>query len=512
MRKLREVLRLRFELKLGYQQIGRSCSIGVSTVHKYLKRAEAAGVTWPLPEDWDEARVDAVVFPRREPTIAEHNPARTPPDFSAIHEQLRSSKYVTLQLLWEEYQQTRPDGYRYSRFCELYQRWRSKLDVVLRQEHKAGEKVFVDWAGATIPVYDRNTGQPWQAPLFVAALGASSYTWAEATRDQQMECWLRAHVHAFEYFGGIPALVIPDNTKTGVTKAHRYDPDLNPTYYNFALHCGFGIVPARPYRPRDKAKVENAVQVAQRWIVAALRHHKFFALEELNVAIRELLDKLNHRPFRKREGSRATVFQWLDKPALKPLPTEPFDLSEWSRARVNIDYHVSFDANFYSVPYNLVHEPVEIRSTPTTVEILHKGARVASHRRSRGQGLAVTIDEHRPKSHQAHLEWTPSRMVHWAGTIGPNTARLFERIMNDKPHPEMGYRGCLGIIRLAQKYSAQRVEAAAELALHTGACRYKSIESILKNSLDRQPLPPSSSPPSSVASPHDNIRGAEYFE
>ena len=510
MRKLREVLRLRFELKLGYQQIGRSCSIGVSTVHKYLKRAEAAGITWPLPEDWDEARVEALVFPRREPSIAEHNPARTPPDFAAIHEQLRGSKYVTLQLLWEEYRQGNPEGYRYSRFCELYQRWRSKLDVVLRQEHKAGEKMFVDWAGATIPVYDRHTGLAWQSPLFVAALGASSYTFAEATRDQQMEAWLRGHVHAFEHFRGIPALAVPDNTKTGVTKAHRYDPDLNPTYYNFAQHCGFGIVPARPYKPRDKAKVENAVQVAQRWIVAALRHRKFFSLEELNEAIRELLVKLNHRPFRKKDGTRASVWEAIDRPALKPLPSEPFDLSQWSRARVNIDYHVSFDSNLYSVPYNLVHELVEIRSTPTTVEILHKGTRVASHLRHRGRGQAVTNEEHRPKSHRAHLEWTPSRMVHWAETIGPNTARLFERIMHDKPHPEMGYRGCLGIIRLAEKYSAHRVEAAAERALLTGACRYKSVESILRNSLDQ--VPPSSPPPAATPPQHDNIRGAEYFE
>ena len=513
MRKLREVLRLRFELKLGYQQIGRSCSIGVSTVHNYLKRAEAAGVTWPLPEGWDEARVEAALFPRREPTVGEKNPARTPPDFAAIHEQLRSSKYVTLQLLWEEYRQGNPEGYRYSRFCELYQRWRSKLDVVLRQEHKAGEKMFVDWAGATIPVHDRHTGEVRQAPLFVAVLGASSYTWAEAMRDQQMESWLRAHVHAFEHFRGIPTLAVPDNTKTGVTKAHRYDPDLNPTYYNFALHCGFGIVPARPYKPRDKAKVENAVQVTQRWIVAALRHRKFFSLEELNEAIRALLDKLNHRPFRKKDGTRASVWEAVDKPALKPLPTEPFDLSEWSRARVNIDYHVAFDANFYSVPYNLVQEMVEIRSTPTTVEILHKGTRIASHLRHRGRGHSVTNDEHRPKSHRAHLEWTPSRMVHWAQTIGSHTARLFECVLHDKPHPEMGYRGCLGIIRLATKYSAQRVEAAAERALLTGACRYKSVESILRNSLDQVPLPPSlPPPPSSTPPPHDNIRGSEYFE
>ncbi len=511
MRKIREVLRLRYELKLGYQQIGRSCAIAVSTVHKYLKQAEAAGLTWPLPDGWDERKLEAAVFPEAATRKPPSSP-RTPPDFSAIHEQLRD-KHVTLQLLWEEYRECHQDGYRYSRFCHLYQRWRSKLDVVLRQEHKAGEKMFVDWAGATIPVYDRHTGVAWQAPLFVAALGASSYTWAEATRDMQMECWLKAHVHAFEHFHGIPSLTVPDNAKTGVTKAHRYDPDLNPTYYNFAVHCGFGIVPARPYKPRDKAKVENAVQVAQRWIVAALRNRKFFSLEELNVAIRDLLSKLNHRPFRKKDGTRASVWEAVDKPALKPLPMEPFDLSEWSRARVNIDYHVSFDANLYSVPYNLVQELVEIRSTPTTVEILHKGTRVASHLRSRGRGQAITNAEHRPKSHREHLEWTPSRMVHWAESIGPNTAHLFERIMSDKPHPEMGYRGCLGIIRLAQKYSAQRVEAASERALLTGACRYKSVESILKNSLDRVALPLSTtSPPPASTPPHDNIRGSEYFE
>jgi transposase len=426
-------MRLRYELKLGYQQIGRSCAIGVSTVHKDLKRAEATGVTWPLPEDWDETRIEAALFPRPEPTAAERVPARTLPDLAAIHEELQKNKHVTLQLLWEEYRQANPDGYRYSRFCYLYQCWRSKLDVVLRQEHKAGEKMFVDWAGATIPVYDRHTGGVWQASLFVAALGASSYMWAEATRDQQMEAWLKAHVHAFEHFQGIPELAVPDNCKTGVSKAHRYDPDLNPTYFNFAQHSGFAIVPARPRKPRDKAKVESAVQVAQRWIVAALRHRKFFSLEELNVAIRELLGKLNHRPFRKKDGTRASVWEAIDKPALKPLPMEPFDLSEWARARVNIDYHVAFDANFYSVPYSLVHEVVEIRSTPTTVEILHKGARVASHLRSRERNKAVTIHEHRPKSHREHLEWSPSRMVRWAETIGPHTARLFERIMADQP-------------------------------------------------------------------------------
>jgi transposase len=455
--------------------------------------------------------LEAALFPPPD-ALPQPPTKKSPLDFAAIRDQLQRHRHVTLQLVWEEYRDANPDGYGYSRFCELYQRWRKKLDVVLRQEHKAGEKAFVDWAGATMPIYDRDTGGVWQASLFVAALGASSYTWAEATRDQQMESWLLAHMHALEYWGGVPLLVVPDNTRTGVSKACRYDPDVNPTYQNFAAHYGFGVLPARPYKPRDKAVVENAVQVAQRWIVAALRHRKFFSLAEANQSIGELLHRLNHRPFRKRDGSHASVFGALDKPALQPLPSERFEISEWARARVNIDYHVAFDGNFYSVPYNLVHEVVEIRSTAATVEILHKGGRAASHVRSRGRGQAVTNHEHRPKSHQAHLEWPPSRMVEWAEKIGPHTTRLLERILADKPHPEMGYRGCLGIIRLAEKYSHERMEAAAERALLTGACRYRSIASILKNSLDRQPLPASSAVPSATPPQHDNIRGAEYFE
>jgi transposase len=506
-RKIKEVLRLKFSVGLGLRQIARSCSIGLGTVHEYLQRAEAAGVTWPLGEDWDEDRLEAALFggpPRARPAVL------SMPDFAELHRQRQLNRHLTQQLLWEEYRQANPDGYRYSRFCELYQRWRRKQDVVLRQEHKAGEKLFVDWAGTTIPIYDPSGGPVQQAHLFVAVLGASSYTYAEATPDEQLANWIGAHVRAFEFYQGVPKLVVPDNTKTGVTKACRYDPDLNPTYQEMAMHYGVGVVPARPYKPRDKAKVESGVQLAERWIIAALRNRKFFSIEELNQAIRELRDRINQRPFRKREGSRASQFAALDKPVLNPLPAEPFDLSQWSRARVNIDYHIVFDTNFYSVPYNLVQELVEVRSTPTTVELFHKGRRVASHLRARGHGHTVTIAEHRPRSHQAHLEWTPSRMVHWAQTIGPHTARLFERILADKPHPEMGYRSCLGIIRLAGQYSPARMEAAAERAFLMGACRYQSVKSILKNSLDMVPAvePPPTSPPP----PHDNIRGAEYFD
>jgi len=507
MRKTKEVLRMRYELGLGLRQIARSCSLGLGTIHDYLHRAQAAGIGWPLPEGWDEEKLEAALFGA--PQVRPADPDKTAPDFAAIHEQKQRHRHVTLQLLWEEYRQANPEGYGYSRFCELYQRWRGKLDVVLRQEHKAGEKMFVDWAGTTIPIYDRQGGPPQAGHLFVAVLGASSYTYAEATSDEQLSNWIAAHLRALEFYNGVPALIVPDNTKTGVTRACRYDPDLNPTYQEMALHYGVGVVPARPYKPRDKAKVESGVQIVERWIVAALRHHRFFTLAEMNVEIRRLLEGLNNRPFRKRQGSRAALFAAVDRPALRPLPLERFDLSEWSRAKVNIDYHVAFDTNFYSVPYNLVHEVVEVHSTPTTVEILHKGQRVASHLRARSHGQTVTDNEHRPKSHQAHLEWTPSRLVNWAASVGPHTSRLFERILEDKPHPEMGYRACLGLMRLAREYSPQRMEGAAQRALETGACRYQSVKSILKNSLDGMPVASdlSSAPPS----PHDYIRGSEYF-
>jgi transposase len=508
MRRINEVLRLRFELGLGQREIARACAISQGAVHNYLKKVAAAGISWPLPEGWDEKRVEQALFGERQ--VIKRLPEQVLPDFPALHSQLLQHRYLTLQLAWEEYRQIHPEGYGYSRFCELYGRWRRKQDVVLRQVHQPGEKGFVDWAGATIPVHDPVTGHVWPAPLFVMVLGASSYTYAEATGDQQLTAWLSAHRHAFEYFGGVPRLLVPDNLRTGVSRACRYDPDLNPTYQEFAMHYAVGVVPARPYRPRDKAKVEVGVQVAERWIIAALRHQKFFRLADLNHAIRELLERLNQRPFRKREGSRASVFAAVERNALRPLPAEPFDMSQWSYARVNIDYHIVFDANFYSVPYTLVQEPVEVRATPTTIEIFHKGQRVASHVRGHGREQVFTQREHRPKSHQAHLEWTPSRMVNWAEQIGPHTAKLLERILAEKPHPEMGYRSCLGIIRLAEEYSSTRMEAAAERAIRTGTCRFQSVKSILKNSLDQQPLP--EPPPLSLPPSHDNIRGAEYFE
>jgi transposase len=507
MRKLSEVLRLRFELKLSQNQIARSCAISQGAVCQYLKRAQAAEITWPLPEGWDEARLEGALFgpsPRR---VYENQ--RPLPDFAGLHKELQDHRHVTLQLLWEEYRQNHPDGYSYTRFCELYQRWRLHLDVVLRQEHKPGEKLFVDYAGLTMPIYDPQDGSVRPAYLFVAVLGASNYTYAEATASQGLEDWLGAHIRTFEFMGGVVQLVIPDNTRTGVKRACRYEPDLNPAYQEIAKHYSVGILPARPRRPRDKAKVEVGVKIAERWILAALRHRKFFTLLELNQAIRELLEKLNHRPFKKRPGCRASLFQELDQPALKPLPAQRFELHHWTQARVNIDYHVQFDLHFYSVPYTLTGEMVEIRSTASTIEIYHHGQRVASHARSHQPYKATTIAAHRPKSHQEHLGWPPSRLLSWAQSVGPFTAQLFTAILESKPHPEMGYRSCLGILRLGKQYTNLRLEAAAQRAVATGACSYRSVKSMLQRSLDRQPLETARTAPPLE---HENLRGAAYFD
>jgi transposase len=506
MRKIKEVLRLH-SLELKQQQIARSCGISQSTVSEYLKTAEAAGVSWAEASSWEESRLQQALFPDRQ------RPAKrrefSPPDFTAVHEQLQRHKHVTLQLLWEEYRQSCPDGYRYSRFCDLYRSWRDRQEVVLRQQHRAGEKLFVDFAGDTVPVYDSG-GEPRQASIFVAVLGASSYTYAEATWTEGLADWIGAHMRAFEFLGGVPEIVVPDNTRAAVSRSCRYDPDLNRTYQDMATHYGVAVVPARPGKPRDKAKVEAGVLLVERWILAALRHRQFYSLAELNDAIAELLVRLNERPFRKREGSRGSLFEALDRPALHCLPAERYEFGVWRTARVNIDYHVEFERHYYSVPYQLTGEPLDVHATAATIEIFHHGARVASHARSTLPYQATTVSEHRPKSHQRHLEWSPSRLVEWARTVGPATAQLFENIMAAKPHPEMGFRSCLGILRLGKLYSLARIEAAAQRAIKLKACSYRSVKSMLERGLDQVPeeaAPPASSPPQ-----HPNIRGPEYFD
>jgi transposase len=478
-------------------------------VHRYLERFALTKLSWPLPDDCDEARLEGLLFATRRgrPT----GPVdRQAPDFAVLHGELQKHKHLTLQLLWEEYRAQEPRGYGYSRFCELYGGWKEKLDVVLRQEHRAGEKLFVDWAGTKVALYHREAGEIDSASLFVAVMGASSYTFIYATRNQDLLNWVDCHVRAFEFFEGTPKLVVPDNPRTGVDRACRYEPDVNRTYYEMAQHYGVAVMPARPYKPRDKAKVEVGVQIAERWVIAALRHRRFYSVAELNDAITELRDRINNRRFRKREGTRASVFSEVDRPALQPLPKERYQLAEWKKVRANIDYHVEVDRHYYSVPYQLVGQQLEARFTATTVEIFHRSARVASHPRSSAAYRHSTIAEHRPKSHQAHLEWTPSRLIHWAESVGKATAQVITSILETKPHPEMGYRSCLGILRLAKTYSNERLEAASQRALQLQAFSYQSLRSILKNSLDRQILLEQDS---TQAGPlHENVRGADYYD
>lgn len=507
MRKIKEVLRLH-ALGLAQRQIARSCSLGQSTVSEYLKAAEAAGLQWSEVAGWEEARLVAALLPK--PT-AKANPSRQPaPDYAAIHTELQQHKHLTLQLVWEEYRTQNPEGYRYSRFCELYQRWRRKQEVVLRQEHRAGEKLFVDYAGRTIPVQSPASGEMREAQLFVAVLGASSYTYAEATWTQGLGDWIGSHIRAFEFIGGVSEMVVPDNLKSGITKTCRYEPGVNLTYEEMAHYYGVAVVPARPRKPRDKAKVEAGVLLVERWILAALRKRRFFSLGEVNEALSELLVRLNERPFRKRDGSRKTLFETLDRPALKPLPAERYQYGEWKIARVNIDYHVEFDRHWYSVPYAITQEEVEIRATAATVEVFHKGIRVASHARSHAPHRHSTIHEHRPKAHQRYLEWTPSRIVEWSGKIGPATAQVVDRILASNRHPERGFRSCLGVIRLGDRYPHARVEAAARRAVTLNVCSYQSLKAILENNLDGQAPDPARDAQSPID--HPNLRGPDYYD
>jgi transposase len=507
MRKIREVLRLD-SLGLAQRQIARSCSLGQSTVSEYLKAAQAAGLRWPEVSDWDEARLSAALLPR---PASRARPGRQPePDYAAIHAELQQHKHLTLQLVWEEYRANHPDGYRYSRFCELYQRWRRKQEVVLRQEHRAGEKLFVDYAGDPILVHDPATGEVREAQLFVAVLGASNYTFAEATWTQGLGEWIGSHIRAFEFFDGVTEIVVPDNLRSGVTKACRYEPGVNLTYEEMAHHYGVAVVPARPRKARDKAKVEAGVLLVERWILAALRKRKFFSLGEANEAIAGLLTRLNERSFRKRDGSRRSLYETLDRPALKPLPAERYQYGEWKTVRVNIDYHVEFDSHWYSVPYQLTQQEVEIHVTTSTVEIFHRGIRVASHARSHQAHRHSTVHQHRPKAHQRYLEWTPSRIVEWSGKIGPATAQVVDRILSSNRHPEQGYRSCLGIIRLGDKYPHERVEAAARRAIALRVCSYKSLKAILENNLDGQAPEPAADPQPPID--HPNLRGPDYYD
>jgi transposase len=506
MRRLRELLRLKYEAGLSHRAIAQACAVGLGTVSGYLARATAVGVTWPLPEDLDDAALEARLFARP------LDPARrdqTLPAWAQLHHELKRPG-VTLQLLWLEYRAVHPTGYAYSHFCDRYRRWARTLKPSMRQVHRAGEKLFVDFSGKRPSLVDATTGELVLVELFVGVLGASGLIYAEATRSQELPAWVGAHVHMIEYFGGSPAIWVPDNLKSGVTTANYYEPEINRTYAELATHYGAVVVPARAAHPQDKPKVEVSVQIAQRWILAVLRHQTFFTLADLNAAIRTCLDAVNDRRMPHVGVSRRVLFEQLDRPALRPLPASRYELATWKPCRVNIDYHVEVAHNWYSVPYQLVHARVEARVTSTTVEVFLAGRRVASHARLTGRGRYATDVAHMPRAHRAHAEWTPSRLIAWADQAGPATGRLVVGILERRPHPEQGYRACLGLMRLGRVHGMDRLDAACARAERLRSYSYRTVERILIHQQDRLPLDEPA--PARPALTHENLRGATYYE
>jgi transposase len=505
-RKIKEVLRLKWECQISERSIARSCRISRSTVSEYLKRAEAAGLEWPLSEEITDNQLYERLFPRTK----QLNPkAAYVPDWQTVHLELRK-KGVTLRLLWMEYLESYPQGYGYSQFCQLYRNWSGKFKPTMRLNHKAGEKLFVDYAGQTISVIDPKTGEIQEAEIFVAVLGASSYTYAEAQWHQDLPNWIGGHVRAYEFLGGVTEIVVPDNLKAGVSHPSRYDPEINQTYQEMAEHYGVAVIPARVARPRDKSKAEVGVQNVERWILARLRNQRFFSLFELNKAIRELLKDLNNRKMEHLGKSRKELFDLVDKPALKPLPATPYEFALWKKAKISIDYHVEYDDVYYSVPCHLYPAEVLIRATERAIEIFHNGQRVTLHPRSHELGRHFTIKEHMPSDHRFYSEWSPERFIRWAEKIGPETAKVVQMELGSRQHPEQAFRACLGILGFARKYSVERLESACRYAVANEIHSYKGIKNILVNHLDQLNDSEEISQ-LSLMPPHTNVRGKDYY-
>jgi len=510
MHKIKEVFRLKFELKQSNRIISKSLGIGRTTVGEYVTRFTSAGLVWPLPEDLSHSQLMSRLF-GPSPFVAAPVHSKPLPDFKAMYLELKK-KAVTLMLLWDEYRMNHPNGYGYTQFCEHYNRWRQHLSVVLRQEHVAGDKMFVDYSGMTVPIVNRVTGEVREAQVFVAVLGASNYTYAEASMSQNSCCWIMAHVRAFEYFGGVPQALVPDNLKSAVKTPCRYEPLINQNYYDMASYYGTSVMPARVRKPKDKAQAEGGVCLVQRWILARLRKHIFFELADLNAVIAELLIKLNDKPMQKIKKSRRQLFEEIEKSTLQPLPQRSYQFTELGTARVNIDYHFEVEKHYYSAPYTLQGEQLDIRLTQNIVEAFHDGKRVASHRRKYQPHKFTTLKEHMPTSHQRHSEWSPDRVIRWGYNIAESVGQVCEAIMLQKKHPEQGCRSAMGVIRFENKYGKDRLIKACRRAIALRSNSYNTVKMILKNKTENAPLPQESLPIDISTTPHENIRGADYYQ
>ncbi|NUZ08634.1 IS21 family transposase [Schlegelella koreensis] len=504
MRQIRQALRLHLEAGLSYGQIARVVGIGKATIGKFVLLARAAGVDWVVAQTLSDEQLEARLYRPAVPRASR----QLEPDYPWIHQEIKRPG-VTLQLLWEEYQRGCEQAYKYTSFCVKYRAWAAALKRSMRQTHIAGERLFVDYAGQTVPVFDATGGEIRRAQIFVAVLGASNYTYACATATQSAVDWVGSIIDALEFIGGVPRLIVPDQTRALIARPDRYEPAVNRLVDELCDHYDVAVLPARPAHPRDKPKVEVGVQVVERWILARLRNRRFFSLGELNAAIRELLLDLNHRAFKKLPGCRASAFDALDRPELRALPATRMAIARFKRARVNIDYHVELDGHYYSVPHRLVRSKVELRVTAATVEILAGNQRVAVHAYSSRRGAHTTAAEHMPASHRAHREWTPQRLIAWGERIGAATGALVRWQMEHRPHPEQGYRACLGLQRLARQFGDARLEAACARAMSIRSPTYRSVNSILAAGLDRQQVP--ATPAEAALPPHENVRGPDYY-
>jgi transposase len=512
MRQVKEILRQKWELGRSHREIAESVGVSAGSVGKVATRATRAGLTWAQVEALSEDALEVRLYGPREGAQCD----RPRPDCAYLHAE-RAKPGVTLELLHLEYLEKHPNGLRYTQFCDDYRQWVRRQRLSMRQVHRAGEKLFVDYSGKKPHIVDGETGELVEVELFVAVLGASNYTYAEATRTQTVGDWIGSHVRCLEFLGGVPRDLVPDQLKSGVTGACRYEPAIQRTYEEMAQHYGTTVLPARPAHPRDKAKVERAVQVAQRWILARLRHRTFFSLEELNAAIAELVADLNARTMKTYGASRRELFERIDRPALRPLPESRFVCGDWKKVAVNIDYHVDYDGHYYSVPFTRVGERLWVRATATTIEIYEdqerrEERRIVAYARSYERGRHTTLTEHMPKAHQAHAEWTPSRLQQWAAAIGPETAKLVEAILTERRHPEQGYRSCLGILRLCKRYGRDRLEAACARAVAVRARSYRHVDSILRSGLDRIPLKTAAPADAPLPLLHANVRGRGYYQ
>jgi len=503
MRKISEIFRQHHQLGNTCREIARSLNISASTVSIYLERGKEIGWSWPLPELSEEALHTTLLINKNKP-----RQKKPVPEWEWVAKELRR-KGVTLQLLWREYRQATPDGLSYGKFCHAFGIYRKSISPVMHQVHKAGEKCFVDYAGMTVPWIDPVTGEIHEAQIFIGSLGASQFSFVEATATQQLPDWIQSHARMFEFFGGVPAMLVPDNLKSGVTKTHRYDPDINANYQLMGEHYGIAIVPARAIRPKDKAKVENMVGIVERQILAVLRDATFTGIAEINVALKPLIAKVNHQPFQKMETSRRELFESIDRPALRPLPSARYQLAEWKKTKINIDYHFIFEEHFYSVPWKHIHQSVEIRATANTVECFYKGERIAAHAKHHKRYGYTTLEEHMPPAHLAHKHASsPDRLNRWAEKIGPKTASFIHHMMTSRAFPEQAYRACLGVLRLTGQYGEMRLEQACTRGLEVGATRYQQIQNILKNNLENELVKETKR---STVLHHHNIRGSEYY-